>query len=232
MNNAGSTPPAAEALTPDAGNPSDANPPGPNPSGPNPSVLNPAGDLARQADIILNSILLLIAASFRILGVRTLPLWGRVSRIRQHLARLLAHLAAGRLPRPHTSRPETARAPARERDPLDTVPPPRLPRAHLLLVKLLGYRAAGFGAQIQHLLDQPAMAAALAASPGAARALRPLCHILGVTLPPILRLPPRPRPVKPARPKPPPLPPLLPLYPQRKPRPMPFLPPIAKFRRT
>ena len=225
MNNAGSIPPAAEALTPDASNP---------------SAPNPSADLARQADIILNSILLLIAASFRILGVRTLPLWGRVSRIRQHLARLLAHLAAGRLPRPRTSRPETARAPARDRDPLDAIPPPRLPRAHLLLVKLLGYRAAGFGAQIQHLLDQPAMAASLAASPGAARALRPLCHILGVTLPPILRLPPRPprpRPVKrarpkPARPKPPPLPPLLPLYPQRKPRHMPFLPPIAKFRRA
>lgn len=225
MNNVGSIPPAAEALTPDA--------------------PNPSADLARQADIILNSILLLIAASFRILGVRTLPLWGRVSRIRQHLARLLAHLAAGRLPRPHTSRPETARAPVRDRDPLDAIPPPRLPRAHLLLIKLLGYRAAGFGAQIQHLLDQPAMAAALAASPGAARALRPLCHILGVTLPPILRLPPRPprpRPVKPARLKRarlkrarlklPPLPPLLPLYPQRKPRPMPFLPPIAKFRRA
>ena len=218
MNNIGSTPPATEALTPDASNP---------------SAPNPSADLARQADIILNSILLLIAASFRILGARTVPLWNRISRTRQRLARLLAHLAAGRLPRPHTPRPRAVPANPPERDPLDAPPPPRLSRANLFLVKLLGYHAAGYASQLQHLLHQPGMAEALAASPGAARTLRPLCRILGVSLPKNLQLPQRPprqKPAKPARPKPAPLPPLLPLYPQRKPRPMPFLPPFVKFR--
>jgi len=65
-----------------------------------------------------------------------------------------------------------------------------------------------------------------------ARTLRPLGHRLD--LPPILQPPPRPQrppaPAKPARQKTAPLPPLLPLYPQRKPRPMPFLTPLRKFR--
>ena len=225
MNNLGDIPPATEAPPPSARNTSAPHP-----------ALHPASEFARHADVILNSILLLIAASFRILGARTVPLWNRVSRTRQRLIRLLAHLAAGRLPRPHIPRAPTALPhAARERDPLTALPPPRLPRANLLLIKLLGYHAAGYASQLQHLLDQPGMAAALAAAPGAARTLRPLCRILGVNLPAILRLPPRPprqRPAKPARPKPLPLPPLLPLYPQRKPRPMPFLPPFVKFRPT
>ena len=73
-------------------------------------------ELTQQLDTILASVLLLIAAQFRILGIITVPLWNRISRSRQRLARLLAHLAAGRLP-------ITARAPTRHVQ-SRTAPPP------------------------------------------------------------------------------------------------------------
>ncbi len=144
---------------------------------------------------------------------------------------MLAHLAAGRLPRPHVPR---ARRPS-ERDPKAPAPP--LPRAWAWLVRKIGYQAAGFGSQLQTLLYDPAMLTVLQAAPTAGRTLRPFCRLLGVDLPPALRMPPRPekpRPVvaSPVRPPRPPRPAMLPLAPQRKPRPLPFLPPFVKFRRT
>ena len=47
-------------------------------------------ELTQQLDTILASVLLLIAAQFRILGIITVPLWNRISRSRQRLARLCA----------------------------------------------------------------------------------------------------------------------------------------------
>ncbi|HQT60574.1 MULTISPECIES: hypothetical protein [unclassified Acidiphilium] len=59
--------------------------------------------------------------------------------------------------------------------------------------------AAALAPQLRALLDTPDMQGFIAATPTAGRILRPLCHTLGLRLPPILALPPRER--KP-RPKP------------------------------
>lgn len=66
----------------------------------------------------------------------------------------------------------------------------RLPRRFGWLVRAGGYRAAGFGSQLQAALQTPEMAALLAASPEAGRILRPLCRALAFELP---GLPPRPK---------------------------------------
>ena len=215
----------------------------------NTSPLTPK-EIAERLDTILTSILMLVAARFRIIGAITAPLWNRISRSRQLLARLLAHIAAARPLRIRTARIRPARPP------VDAAAAARLggaavidlPRRPMWLVIKLGYEAAGFGSQLNHLLQTPGVAEILATSPGAARTLRPLCRILGIDLPPALQLPPRPRKprarksraAKPRQPAPTPHParnepgwsPNLPLRPQRKPRPMPFLPPMRDFRRT
>ncbi len=61
---------------------------------------HPAQAFAARLDSVLDRLLLLVAARFRILGPVTVPLWSHISRARQRLARLLANLAAGRLPAP------------------------------------------------------------------------------------------------------------------------------------
>ncbi len=59
----------------------------------------------------------------------------------------------------------------------------RVPRRFGWLVQAGGYQAAGFGSQLQALLNEPDMAGLLAASPQARRVLRPLCRALAVGLP-------------------------------------------------
>lgn len=194
----------------------------PHPNGP--GALPGAAALAQHLDLILNGLLIVVAAHFRVLAHFTLPAWTRISRARQRLARLLARLANGTYPRPRPARPEAS---PRKGGP----PAPYVPRGKLWLIAKIGYQAAGRGAQIQYLLDDPQTRAVLDAAPAhavaaIARALRPICRILGITLPPQLQPPPRPqpapkpRPAKPSRPK---LPPLLPLAPQRRPRDWPFM---------
>ena len=181
-----------------------------------------ATDLARRLDGIFVSIALAVAAQFRLLGPWTAPIWARLNRANRRLQALLAHLAAGRLPRPHVPRPRHPSTP----DPMTAAPLPPLPRAQAWLVRMIGYRAAGYGAQLQTLLHDPATLAVLAAAPSAGRTLRPFCRLLGVTLPAVLQLPPRAprqprsRPAQP-RPKPPVIPPwgLAPPEPEPPPRP-------------
>ena len=174
-----------------------------------------ATELAGRLDAIFAAIALVVAAHFRILGPWTSPIWARFNRANRRLQALLAHLAAGRLPRPHAPRERRPSTP----DPMNPAPLLPLPRAWAWLVRKIGYRAAGYGAQLQYLLDDPAMLAVIVAAPTAGRTLRPFCRLLGVTLPAVLQLPPRkrkphspqarpaqPRP-KPPRPKPPVIPP-------------------------
>ena len=134
-------------------------------------------DVAARLDVILGGLLLLIAAQFRRLGPLTMPLWTRISRARQRLARLLANLAAGTVPKPCAPRPGRPSHPR-------AAP---LPRGHAWVVAILGYHAAGRGAQLNALLADPAMQQAIAAAPSAARTLRPLCRMLGIDLPPCLQ---------------------------------------------
>ena len=199
-------------------NNSSAQPPNP-PDAPHPAVW-----VCAQMNAILGALLPLIMQQILVLGDRTLPFWNRISRARQRLARLLANLAAGRLPRLGAPRPNNKGGPR----------PVAIPTRPAWLIHTIGYRAGGFASQFNHLMQNPETLALLASAPPAAlaslgRTLRPLCRILGVTLPAILLRSPRataevaagplaPRPHRPKPPKPAPLPKLLPLYPQRRPR--------------
>jgi hypothetical protein len=60
---------------------------------------------------------------------------------------------------------------------------PALPRRFGWLVRQCGWRAAGFGSQLQTVLQSPDMAELLAVAPQAGRILRPLCRALAFEWP-------------------------------------------------
>ncbi len=197
---------------------------------------HPALYVSERLAGILTNLLALVMQQILVLGAFTMPVHARIARARQRLTRLLANLAAGRLPRQRAHRPGQKGGPKPALD---------IPRSQAWLVGRIGYRAAGYRQQIDYLLHEPETRALLAAAPPEAlkslgRLLRPLCRLLAVELPAELRLSPRPRarglgreadregglsPPRQLNPKPlkPDLPPLLPLHPQRRPRPLPFL---------
>ncbi|HQT86958.1 MAG TPA: hypothetical protein PK677_00225 [Acidiphilium sp.] len=97
-----------------------------------------------------------------------------------------------------------------------------------LFLLLPGYQVAGARSQLMHLLDDPDLIALLSENPSLGRVLRPMCHMLRISLPTHLKLerkPRKPRPARPRRPKPAPKPPLtllehlLQKYPPAPPRP-------------
>jgi hypothetical protein len=111
-------------------------------------------------------------------------------RAADRFARLHARWLAGRL-RPSTPRtlPARPRRPRPERDPAN----PRLTRSRGWLRRALGPNSINHGTQIIHMLVRPDMPAFLAATPQAARILRPILHLLAIDLPAELALPPGPR---------------------------------------
>ena len=60
------------------------------------------------------------------------------------------------------------------------------------------------GGQFEHLLTDPELIAAIQAAPELARPLRGLCHMLGIPVPDLIRLPERPRAPRPPKPPKPP----------------------------
>jgi hypothetical protein len=122
----------------------------------------------------------------------------------RRFARLYALWQAGRLPplRPARARPAAGPTPAAPHPPR-----PRLSRARAWLVHRGGHHAAAARCQLETWLARPDLPDFLAAVPRAGRYLRPLAHMLGADLPPLLRLAPRPprprraRPPKPRRPR-------------------------------
>ncbi len=195
-----------------------------------PSTPHPAAAFAVRLGGILRAVSDLIFDRQHILGDLSRIVFNRISAANVRLVALFTALAAGRVPMPRAPRPGRNSG----------KPVPYLPRRRAWLVETFGYHAAGYASQLQYLLDDPETRATLAAAPPAAlaaagRNLRPLCRLLGVTLPPLLQLPPRPVqvPAPPPRPKPPrpapePLPKLRPLYPRRFAREMPILFPTRK----
>jgi hypothetical protein len=148
-------------------------------------------------------------------------IWGRVSRTVLRFERLVTLWRAGTLPksRPSKRRPKSA----------TPRPTSALPQGKAWLLRLLAdHTARAHASQLQHFLDtEPDLPAFLAAIPQAGRLLRPLAHMLGLTLPAAIA--PKPRTPKP-RPKKPrtPIPRSSPrsthrssLYPSAKPRPWP-----------
>jgi len=154
----------------------------------------PVAEVARCLDAILFSFLALIAARFVLLGPLMTPVWTRISRTRQRLFRLLTRIAAGHLPRP----PRASGAPPRRSG--TSAPFPN--RRHGWLAIMLDHNARNHASQLRYLLHTPGVAEIIAASPGALRTLRPLCQMLGVDLPLVLRPPARPP--APPRQRPPP----------------------------
>ncbi len=151
-----------------------------------------APDFARRLGLILATLAALVARRFlRVphLVPLIIPLWRRLTRAARRFDRLMARLAAGRLPRPHPSGPSGPRAAV-------------LPTGRLWLIRALGPEVAACATQLQALLAEPAAAAILADVPAARRIVLPLGRLLGLRACALAR---RPRAPRPARPRPPPL---------------------------
>ncbi len=121
-------------------------------------------------------------------------LWSRLHRLSRRFAAAVARVEAGKLPR---KRPARARAEVAEPRPAY----PRLPQGFAWLHRAIP-GAGSAGSQMQHFLAQPETVALLTAAPHLGRHLRPLCRMLGVPPPPLLRPaepPARAKPAAPAR---------------------------------
>jgi hypothetical protein len=124
--------------------------------------------------------------------------WRRISAIRRRFALLAEQIRAGTLrpARPRPPRPpRPADAPGPRARPARPRRGPALPRRFGWLIGLVPCDAATRRSQLQHQFDNnPEMAALLAAAPHEmGRLLRPLCHMLGMQPPEVLRLPERAR---------------------------------------
>jgi hypothetical protein len=110
-----------------------------------------------------------------------IPLWNRINRAARRFERLMAHLAAGTLPKPRLrpGRPGGPRATA-------------LPTGRAWLVAAIGYEAAGLASQLAALLAESGAAELLAQAPTVGRILHPVERMLGIGA-----YAPRPRPVRP-----------------------------------
>ncbi|WP_287786813.1 hypothetical protein [Acidiphilium sp.] len=145
------------------------------------SPATPAERLAR----ILDGLYCVVAAEGLARGLAGPFIILVCARLRFFAARFAAHLASR--PRPRRVAPSTPRPRARK----------TLPRRYAWLLNLLPGAAAA-RAQLRALLAEPDMRAAIESRPATGRALRPLCHTLGIPLPPALHRPRRPRPRPPA----------------------------------
>ena len=137
-----------------------------------------APELALRLGLILAALVALIARRFVRLPHRagiTIILCRRLSRAAWRFMRAL-------------TRP--ARPPARAAEHLATDHRNRtkpltasLPSGRGWLARELGYEARGLGAQLQALLAEPAMQAAVGDLPAVGRILRPICRMLGIAGP-------------------------------------------------
>ena len=135
----------------------------------------------------------------------------RIRRFGNQVNRILAALQAGtyRAPKPRDPRKSPdpsastpSETPAEIPPPAAVPPPERLPHRRGWLTEAMAGRYGG--SQFEHLLKDPELIAAIQAAPELARPLRGLCHMLGIPMPELIRLPERPRqPRPPKAPKPP-----------------------------
>ena len=141
------------------------------------SLPDTAPELALRFCMILAGLAAVVARRFlRMphLGRFTVLLCSRLSRAVPRLARALLRsgkVRAKRAPAARADRGVRVRAPAFRT---------ALPSGRGWLVRELGWEAAAFTSQLEALLADPAMQAALVAAPGIGRIMRPICRMLGV----------------------------------------------------
>ena len=124
--------------------------------------------------------------------------YDRIGRAATRFHSLFTRWQTNTLPTPRT-RPAQSRQRA---------PKPYFPAGRAWLAGSTDHHVRGHASQLEHLLNHPDMPAFLTAAPQAGRILRPLCHMLGIHMPPPLLLSPRPprgsrRGALPANPNPP-----------------------------
>ena len=138
---------------------------------PSPLVLpDTAPELARRFAVIMAGLAALVARRFlRMphLSGFTVLLWNRLNRAVQRFHRALTSPAKLRASQVRPDRVRSAHV--------------RLPSERGWIVRELGWEAAGYMTQLEALLAEAANRAALARAPGAARIMRPICRMLGVS---------------------------------------------------
>jgi hypothetical protein len=142
-----------------------------------------APDFARRFGLILATLTALIARRFLRqprFAALIVPLWTRLNRAARRFERLMAHLAAGRLPKPRQSGHGGSHRSANT-----------IPTGRGWLVAALGPEAAACATQLQALLAEPGAAELLALAPSVQRILRPLARMLAIGA-----FAPRPRPAR------------------------------------
>jgi len=164
-----------------------------------PQVRAYAPDFARQFGLIMAALAALVASRFlrqaRLVPL-IIPLWNRITRAARRLERLMARIAAGKLPQPGAptsaspGAPTSAspRAAAAAATPDAPAKAPRrggphsnvLPRGIFWLIGVLGYEAAGLASQLEALLAEAAAVELLAAVPAVGRITRPMKRLLAI----------------------------------------------------
>jgi hypothetical protein len=160
-----------------------------------------APDFAGRFAVILKGLIDLIARRFRCnprFAALVVPLCTRLAHAVRRAERLMALLAAGRLPRLHRSGPGGAHGKR------------ILPTGRLWLIAALGHEAAGYVSQLEALLTEQAAIALCAEIPAACRLVLSVGRLVGA---PSCAPRPRIRPPRQPKPRPPPLPPIRPTSP-------------------
>lgn len=138
-----------------------------------PPALAAVPELARRFGVILAAMLVVVARRFvrepRLI-LLNVPVWRWLSRAIWRFARAL-------------TRPVVVRASRAGRIMGARTPRQPLPGARGWLLRELGWEIAVYRSQLEDLLAEPDMRAALVVMPGAGRVLRPLCRMLGVDVP-------------------------------------------------
>ena len=114
-------------------------------------------------------------------------IWRRLRRMSRRFAVIMAHFRAGTLPAPGSALPRPA-TPRR-----DGLRPQRPSQRLGWVIYAVSWFVWGRHYELEEMLEDPEMAAQVAAAPQLGRVLRPLCRMLAVKLPDMLRLPRRPR---------------------------------------
>ncbi len=133
--------------------------------------------LADRLSAILLMLRQILGAQARTLRLNPSLQWTVWNRL-LFLARRFGALAAN----PPKPRPIRTRKPK----PTPETPAPKSELSHhkgWLMLLLPGYQAAGARSQLIHLLDDPDLVSLLAENPSLGRVLRPLCHMLRISLP-------------------------------------------------